>query len=143
MASDQDVSSDDAAEIKRAVAEVSKRMNQIRDQAKVILDDSPKPDNIVRCVQCGKNYLKGTRCPKCFVDWTIINDIRDYLENCTLSYPIVFPQPNLDGFDFHDCELEQFDFEVGKVIESGRRGIIGFPLDDDHYLMVEWIRHGG
>lgn len=77
------------------------------------------------------------------MDWSIINDIRAYMADCTLQYPLVFPQPQLDDFDYHDCDLEQFNYQVTKIIEEGRHGITGFPLDDDHFLMVEWIRHGG
>lgn len=61
-----EVSPEDAIEIKRAVAEVSKRLERIKEITKFILDDTPQPCGRVRCEQCGSIYLKGAMCPKCF-----------------------------------------------------------------------------
>jgi hypothetical protein len=76
------------------------------------------------------------------MDPFLLNEIRAYLGDCTLSYPLIFPQPNLDGFEYHDCDLPYFEYEVIKVVEDGRSGITGFPINGSDYLMVEWSKHG-
>jgi hypothetical protein len=74
----------------------------------------------------------------------ILNQIKEYFDDCHLEYPRIVTISELTGFQQQDCEMAQFDYELinqhpgGGISGDAYSGDMAFPLGDGKFLLVSY-----
>jgi len=78
------------------------------------------------------------------MDITILNTIKEYLDDCHLEYPAIVHKPDLAKFAKQPCDLDIFEFEMVKQNSGGGitgdsfSGQMAFPLGDDMFILIDY-----